>query len=61
MQEIIIKNVITADEPLMYLDVDSASAAEVVFFPDKGDFRIITPTTHKNFPLDAEVNYLRGE
>jgi len=51
----------TSDEPLMYLDIDTVSAAEVVFFPDKGDFRIITPTAHKNFPLDAEVNYLRGE
>jgi len=51
----------TSNDVLVYLDIDTASSAEVVFFPDKGDFRIITPTAHKNFPLDAEVNYLRDE
>ena len=51
----------TSDEPLVYLDIDTASSPEVVFFPDKGDFRIMTDTVRGNFPLDAEVNYLRGE
>ena len=51
----------TADEALVYLDIDTASSPEVVFFPDKGDFRIMTPEVRKNFSLDAEVNYLRNE
>ena len=51
----------TSDEALVYLDVDTASSPEVVFYPDKGDFRIFTPTVTKNFPLDAEVNFLRNE
>jgi len=51
----------TSDEPLVYIDIDTASTPEVVFFPDKGDFRILTATTHKNFSLENEVNYLRNE
>ena len=51
----------TSDEVLTYLDIDTTSSPEVVFFPDKGDFRIFTPTATKSFPLDAEVNYLRNE
>jgi hypothetical protein len=45
----------------VYVDIDTVSSPEVVFFPDKGDFRIATSTAHKNFPLNAEVNYLRNE
>ena len=51
----------TSDNVLVYLDVDTASSPEVVFYPDKGDFRILTSTTHKNFSLDTEVNFLRNE
>jgi uncharacterized cupin superfamily protein len=51
----------TSDGILVYLDIDTQSSPEVVFFPDKGDFRIFTPTASKSFPLDAEVNYLRNE
>ena len=51
----------TSDDVLVYLDIDTAASPEVVFFPDKGDFRIMTQTAMKNFPLDAEVNYLRNE
>ena len=51
----------TSDEVLVYLDIDTASSPEVVLYPDKGDFRIFTPTAMKSFPLDAEVNYMRGE
>jgi uncharacterized cupin superfamily protein len=51
----------TSVDVLIYLDVDTASSPEVVFYPDKGDFRILTSTTHKNFSLDTEVNFLRNE
>lgn len=51
----------TSDDVLVYLDVDTFATPEVVFFPDKGDFRIFTPTKMGNFPLDCEVNYLRNE
>ena len=51
----------TSDAPLVYLDVDTATQAEVVFYPNKGDFSIITPAIRKNFSLDSEVNYLRNE
>ncbi|MDR0999979.1 MAG: cupin domain-containing protein [Clostridiales bacterium] len=50
-----------SDDILVYVDIDTVSSPEVVFFPDKGDFRIATSTAHKNFPLNAEVNYLRNE
>jgi len=51
----------TSNEALTYLDVDTKSSPEVVFFPEKGDFRIMTEVKRGNFPLDAEVNYLRNE
>ena len=51
----------TSDDALVYLDISTAESPDVVFFPDKGDFRIITPTVSKNFSLDSEVNYLRNE
>lgn len=51
----------TSDEVLVYLDIDTASSPEVVFYPDKGDFRILTPTVQKNFSLENEVNFLRNE
>ena len=51
----------TSDDALVYLDIDTASSPEVVFYPDKGDFWIKTETKRGNFPLDAEVNYLRNE
>ena len=51
----------TSDDVLLYLDIDTASSPEIVFFPDKGDFRIFSQTKTGNFPLDAEVNYLRDE
>ena len=52
----------TSDDVLVYLDVDGPIfPCDVVFFPDKGDFRILTPTVHKNFSLETEVNYLRNE
>ena len=51
----------TSDDVLEYLDIDTFSSPEVVFYPDKGDFRIFTSTKLGNFPLDAEVNNLRNE
>ena len=51
----------TSDDVLVYLDIDTASSPEVVFYPDKGDFRIFTPTKTGNFPIDAEVKFLRNE
>ena len=51
----------TSNDVFVYLDIDTASSPEVVFFPDKNDFRILTPAVHKNFSLDSEVNYLRNE
>ena len=51
----------TSDDVIVYLDIDTASSPEVVFFPDKNDCRIITQTARMNLPLSAEINYLRGE
>ena len=51
----------TSDEALVYLDISTVSSPDVVFFPDKDDFRIITPNVSKNFSLNTEVNYLRSE
>jgi len=51
----------TSDDVLIYLDVDTSSSPEVVFYPDKGDFRIMTQTKMGNFSLDTEVNFLRNE
>jgi uncharacterized cupin superfamily protein len=50
-----------SNEPLVYLDVDTYSSPEVVFYPDKGDFRVMAGGVRKNFSLDNEVNYLRDE
>ena len=51
----------TSDDALVYLDISTAASPDVVFFPDKGDFRIITSAVSKSFSLDTEVNYLRNE
>ncbi len=51
----------TSDDDVIYLDVDTSCSPEVVFYPDKGDFRILTQTAHKNFSMDSEVNFLRSE
>ena len=51
----------TSDDALVYIDISTAPSPDVVFFPDKGDFRILTPDVSKSFSLDSEVNYLRNE
>lgn len=51
----------TSNDALVYLDISAAVSPDVVFFPDKGDFRIITTYVTKSFSLDSEVNYLRNE
>lgn len=51
----------TSEEILIYIDIDTTSTAEVVFYPDKGDFRILTETATKSFSLNSEVNYMRNE
>ena len=51
----------TSDNACVYLDISTAESPDVVFFPDKGDFRIITQAVSKSFSLDSEVNYLRSE
>ena len=51
----------TSDEALVYLDISTVPSPDVVFFPDKGDFRIITANVSKSFSLDSEVDYLRSE
>lgn len=51
----------TSNEPLVYLDVDTKSSPEVVFYPDKGDFRIMTDAARGNFSLNTEVNFMRNE
>ena len=51
----------TSDDALVYLDISTVASPDVVFFPDKDDFRIITPNVTKSFSLNTEVNYLRNE
>ena len=51
----------TSGDALVYLDICTAASPDVVFFPEKDDFRIITPKVSKNFSLNSEVNYLRNE
>lgn len=51
----------TSDDVLVYLDIDTVSSPEVVFYPEKGDFRVMTEEMRGNFPLCSEVNYMRDE
>jgi uncharacterized cupin superfamily protein len=48
-------------ETVHYLDIDTASAPEVVFFPETGKFRIFTPEHSESFLLKDKVNYLDQE
>lgn len=51
----------SATETVTYLDVDTYSYPEIVFFPDKGKFRIFTKQGSNSFMLDSAVNYLKDE
>ena len=51
----------TSDAPLVYLDVDTYSASDVVVYPDSGNVRVLAGDMQKSFKLDSEVNYLDGE
>ncbi len=51
----------TSDVPLVYLDVDTYSASDVVVYPDSGNVRVLAGEMQKSFKLDSEVNYLDGE
>ena len=51
----------TSDAPVVYLDIDTFSASDVVLYPDSGNVRFLTGGMQKSFKLDSEVNYLDGE
>lgn len=51
----------TSDIPLVYLDVDTYSASDVILYPDSGNVRVLAGGMQKSFKLDSEVNYLDGE
>ena len=50
-----------SDAPVVYLDVDTYSASDVVLYPDSGNVRFLAGELQKSFKLDSEVNYLDGE
>ena len=50
-----------SDIPLVYLDVDTYSASDVILYPDSGNVRVLAGGMQKSFKLDSEVNYLDGE
>lgn len=50
-----------SDAPVVYLDVDTYSASDVVLYPDSGNVRFLAGGLQKSFKLDSEVNYLDGE
>lgn len=50
-----------SDAPVVYLDVDTFSASDVVLYPDSGNVRFLAGGLQKSFKLDSEVNYLDGE
>ena len=50
-----------SDAPVVYLDVDTYSASDVVLYPDSGNVRFLSGGLQKSFKLDSEVNYLDGE
>ncbi len=51
----------SADTPLLYLDVDTGSTPEVVFYPHTNKIRVMSERFQKSFLLDSEVNYLKDE
>lgn len=57
MQDIIIKNVKTAE----YKDVDTNPDSDVIIYPDSGNIRFMAGGKAKSLKLDSEVNYLDGE
>ncbi len=50
-----------SDVPVIYLDIDTYSASDVVLYPDSGNVRVLAGGMQKSFKLDSEVNYLDGE
>ena len=51
----------TSDMPLVYLDVDTYSASDVILYPDSGNVRFLAGGMQKSFKMNSEVNYLDGE
>lgn len=47
--------------PLVYLDVDTYSASDVIVYPDSGNVRVLAGDLQKSFKINSEVNYLDGE
>ena len=50
-----------SDAPVVYLDIDTYAASDVVIYPDSGNVRVLAGGLQKSFKLDSEVNYLDGE
>ena len=50
-----------SEAPVVYLDVDTFSASDVVLYPDSGPVRFLAGGLQKSFKMDSEVNYLDGE
>ncbi len=50
-----------SDAPVVYLDIDTFSASDVVVYPESGNVRVLAGEMQKSFKLESEVNYLDGE
>ena len=50
-----------SNAPVVYLDIDTFSASDVILYPDSGNIRVLAGGMQKSFKLDSEVNYLDGE
>lgn len=51
----------TSNQPLTYLDIDTVSFPEVIFYPHTNKVRVMSGKYQKSFKTETEVNYLDGE
>ena len=52
----------TSDKQLIYLDVDTVSTSEVVFYPEQEKILVMTNKGfRKSYKIKSEINYLEGE
>jgi len=51
----------TSESQLVYLDIDTVSSAELIFYPENEKIMAMAKGFRKSYKIKSEINYLEGE
>ena len=51
----------TSESQLVYLDIDTVSSAELIFYPENEKIMAMAKGFRKSYNIKSEINYLEGE